>query len=228
MLLGSSGGLATQVAYGTADNSLGDGYPLSFASNVFTQDGFVDMHALAQGMDDSFLQQLEVNGEEAQFDDVLEDGASNREQANAAEWACAYCGVSSPSCVVKCLTTGKWFCNERMGSSGSCIIVHLVKSKCREVQLHKDSPLGEAVLECYASGNRNVFSLGFVPVAGDNTVVLLARDTPASGPAVRDLGVDMSQVSAVSSCRGWYRCVYSCHAGANLFWACCSFHLGWV
>eukprot|EP00878_Enallax_costatus_P012969 GHUV01013545.1.p1 GENE.GHUV01013545.1~~GHUV01013545.1.p1 ORF type:complete len:870 (+),score=258.03 GHUV01013545.1:596-3205(+) len=193
MLLGSSGGLATQVAYGTADNSLGDGYPLSFASNVFTQDGFVDMHALAQGMDDSFLQQLEVNGEEAQFDDVLEDGASNREQANAAEWACAYCGVSSPSCVVKCLTTGKWFCNERMGSSGSCIIVHLVKSKCREVQLHKDSPLGEAVLECYASGNRNVFSLGFVPVAGDNTVVLLARDTPASGPAVRDLGVDMSQ-----------------------------------
>jgi regulator of nonsense transcripts 1 len=39
-----------------------------------------------------------------------------------------------------------------------------VKSKCREVQLHRDSPLGEAVLECYASGNKNVFSLGFVPV----------------------------------------------------------------
>lgn len=71
-----------------------------------------------------------------------------------------------------------------------------VKSKCREVQLHKDSPLGEAVLECYASGNRNVFSLGFVPVAGDNTVVLLARDTAANSPAVRDLGVDMSQVGA--------------------------------
>lgn len=81
-----------------------------------------------------------------------------------------------------------------------------VKSKCREVQLHKDSPLGEAVLECYATGNRNVFSLGFVPVAGDNTVVLLARDTPANGPAVRDLGVDMSQVSvarANSCCRGY-------------------------
>jgi regulator of nonsense transcripts 1 len=71
-----------------------------------------------------------------------------------------------------------------------------VKSKSREVQLHKDSSLGEAVLECYASGNKNVFSLGFVPVAGDNTVVLLARDTPANSPAVRDLGVDMSQVSA--------------------------------
>jgi hypothetical protein len=69
-----------------------------------------------------------------------------------------------------------------------------VKSKSREVQLHKDSSLGEAVLECYASGNKNVFSLGFVPVAGDNTVVLLARDTPANSNAVRDLGVDMSQV----------------------------------
>jgi hypothetical protein len=76
-----------------------------------------------------------------------------------------------------------------------------VKTKSREVQLHKDSALGEAVLECYASGNRNVFSLGFVPVAGDNTVVLLARDTPASSPAVRDLGVDMSQVSFV--CVWW-------------------------
>jgi hypothetical protein len=75
-----------------------------------------------------------------------------------------------------------------------------VKSKSREVQLHRDSSLGEAVLECYASGNRNVFSLGFVPVAGDNTVVLLARDTPANSSAVRDLGVDMSQVGLCSLC----------------------------
>jgi hypothetical protein len=76
----------------------------------------------------------------------------------------------------------------------ACLPVLQVKSKSREVQLHKDSSLGEAVLECYASGNKNVFSLGFVPVAGDNTVVLLARDTPANSPAVRDLGIDMSQV----------------------------------
>jgi hypothetical protein len=39
---------------------------------------------------------------------------------------CRYCGVSNPACVVKCLSSGKWFCNGRMGSSGSCIIVHLV------------------------------------------------------------------------------------------------------
>lgn len=45
-----------------------------------------------------------------------------------------------------------------------------VRSRCREVQLHKDSPLGDAVLECYNSGARNVFVLGFVPVRSDNTV----------------------------------------------------------
>ena len=48
-----------------------------------------------------------------------------------------------------------------------------VKSKNKEVQLHKDSPLGDAVLECYASGTRNIFVLGFVPVKSENTVVLL-------------------------------------------------------
>lgn len=51
-----------------------------------------------------------------------------------------------------------------MQGSGACIVVHLVKSRCREVQLHKDSPLGDTVLECYNTGGRNVFSLGFVPV----------------------------------------------------------------
>lgn len=42
---------------------------------------------------------------------------------------CRYCGVHNPACVVKCLATGKWFCNGRSTSAGSCIIVHLVKSK---------------------------------------------------------------------------------------------------
>lgn len=48
-----------------------------------------------------------------------------------------------------------------------------VKARYKEVALHKDSPLGDAVLECYASGTRNVFALGFVPVKSENTVRLL-------------------------------------------------------
>ena len=54
--------------------------------------------------------------------------------------------------------SGLWFCNVQ------------VKARYKEVALHKDSPLGDAILECYASGNRNVFALGFVPVKSENTV----------------------------------------------------------
>ena len=42
--------------------------------------------------------------------------------------------------------------------------------------LHKESPLGEITLECFITGAKNVFQLGFVPVKED-LVVLLARDT---------------------------------------------------
>lgn len=42
-----------------------------------------------------------------------------------------YCGVRNPACVVKCLSSGKWFCNGRANKSGSCIVLHLVKSKCK-------------------------------------------------------------------------------------------------
>jgi regulator of nonsense transcripts 1 len=50
------------------------------------------------------------------------------------EWACSYCGIHNPACVVKCLTSGKWFCNGRISGSASCIVTHLVKAKCKEVR----------------------------------------------------------------------------------------------
>lgn len=60
--------------------------------------------------------------------------------------------------------------------------------------LHKSSPLGDSVLECYATGARNVFALGYVPCVGDeNTVVLLSRDIPASHATIKGLNLDMSQ-----------------------------------
>ncbi|KAF5832475.1 RNA helicase-domain-containing protein [Dunaliella salina] len=130
--------------------------------------------------------------EQLRFDDGLDEEDAQAHEPPP-EHACKYCGVSNPASVVKCLTTGKWFCNGRANKSGSCIVLHLVKSKCKEVQLHKESPLGDAILECYASGTRNVFVLGFVPVKSENTVVLLARDTPANHPTIKDLNLDMSQ-----------------------------------
>lgn len=96
-------------------------------------------------------------------------------------WACSYCNVHTPSAVVKCVTTGRWFCNYRPpGLPASCIVYHLIKSRNNEVTLHAESPLGEITLECFLTGTKNVFSLGFVPVKED-LVVLLARDVDVSG-----------------------------------------------
>lgn len=83
-------------------------------------------------------------------------------------YACAYCGIHDPACVVKDNKDGKWFCNARGNTPGSHIVMHLVASRHREVTLHKDSPLGETILECYNCGNRNVFLLGFVPAQGES------------------------------------------------------------
>ena len=67
-----------------------------------------------------------------------------------------------------------------------------VKAKVREVQLHKDSPLGDTLLECYSCGSRNTFALGFVPVKSENSVVLLCRDHSASAAGIKELNVDIS------------------------------------
>ena len=82
-----------------------------------------------------------------------------------------------------------------------------MKAKLKEVQLHKDSPLGDTVLECYNSGSRNVFALGFVPVKAENTVVLLSRDTNANAAGIKDLNLDLTTweplISKYHFCRSW-------------------------
>lgn len=40
--------------------------------------------------------------------------------------ACRYCGIHSAASVVKCVKTGKWFCNGRVTGTASCIVTHLV------------------------------------------------------------------------------------------------------
>lgn len=79
--------------------------------------------------------------EGALLDGRADDGARSRTPADREEaepdeplpeWACAYCGVNNPACVVRCLKTGKWFCNGRQqGCSASCAVFHLVRSKVR-------------------------------------------------------------------------------------------------
>jgi hypothetical protein len=68
------------------------------------------------------------------------------------EQSCAYCGLCDNNALLKCIETNKWFCNGRGSTSASHIIQHLIRSKCKQVSLHPDSPLGDTVLECYNCG----------------------------------------------------------------------------
>ncbi|EGW31946.1 ATP-dependent helicase NAM7 [Spathaspora passalidarum NRRL Y-27907] len=110
------------------------------------------------------------------------------------EHACSYCGIHTPSSVVKCNTCNKWFCNAKTDSSSSHIITHLVMSRHNQVSLHEDSDLGDTTLECYNCGNKNVFMLGFVSAKQESVVVILCRLPCANS---KDINWDTSHWQAL-------------------------------
>ncbi|CAN6461228.1 unnamed protein product [Victoria cruziana] len=124
-----------------------------------------------------------------------EDGFEFGKGGDFTEHACRYCGVQNPACVVRCNVPScrKWFCNSRGNTSGSHIVNHLVRAKHKEVCLHKDSPLGETILECYNCGCRNVFLLGFISAKTESVVVLLCREPCLNVNALKDMNWDLSQ-----------------------------------
>lgn len=118
---------------------------------------------------------------------------SSASSASPPEHACAYCGLAVPECVVLCEATGRWFCNTpRNVGVASCVVAHFATSRLRACRLHPASPLGDAPLECYSCGGRNPFVLGYVPLRGEDTVLMLCRDTPATAPGLAGLDVDLS------------------------------------
>ena len=132
----------------------------------------------------------------------LADADETREALEAPPHACSYCGIDDALCVVQCVGTGKWFCNsKRNGLPASCAVYHLVRTRSHEVRLHEDSPLGDMVLECYLTGNRNVFTLGFAPCKNDDAVVMLARDAAMTVSASGDRGKDQAGPAAASTKR---------------------------
>uniref|UniRef100_A0A3Q2QSE6 ATP-dependent helicase RENT1 n=1 Tax=Fundulus heteroclitus TaxID=8078 RepID=A0A3Q2QSE6_FUNHE len=141
------------------------------------------------GMDDSVAKSTQLLGE-LNFEEDEEDTYYTKDLPIH---ACSYCGIHDPACVVYCNTSKKWFCNGRGNTSGSHIVNHMVRAKCKEVTLHKDGPLGETVLECYNCGCRNVFLLGFIPAKADSVVVLLCRQPCASQSSLKDINWDSSQ-----------------------------------
>ncbi|GAB2273676.1 Regulator of nonsense transcripts 1-like protein [Dionaea muscipula] len=130
------------------------------------------------------------------FEETGDDEAFDQyRKGEFSEHACRYCGVQNPACVVRCNVPScrKWFCNSRGNTSGSHIVNHLVRAKHKEVCLHKDSPLGETILECYNCGCRNVFLLGFISAKAESVVVLLCREPCLSVNALKDMNWDLSQ-----------------------------------
>ncbi|XP_074331367.1 regulator of nonsense transcripts 1 homolog isoform X2 [Apium graveolens] len=129
------------------------------------------------------------------FEETGDDDGYEFGKGDFTEHACRYCGVQNPACVVRCNVPScrKWFCNSRGSTSGSHIVNHLVRAKHKEVCLHKDSPLGETILECYNCGCRNVFLLGFISAKAESVVVLLCREPCLNVNALKDMNWDLSQ-----------------------------------
>jgi regulator of nonsense transcripts 1 len=127
-----------------------------------------------------------------------EDNGGEMQMESLPAHACSYCGIHNTSCVVKCVSSSKWFCNgltrgrDGKPGTGSHIIQHLVRSKHKEVALHPDSPLGDATLECYNCGCRNAFLLGFIPAQAGGTVVLLCREPCLNLGALKEQGWNLS------------------------------------
>ncbi|KAF5270389.1 hypothetical protein FQR65_LT05577 [Abscondita terminalis] len=137
---------------------------------------------------------------ELQFEEDDEEFYNSKELP---DYACKYCGIHEPNCVVMCNLCKKWFCNGRGNTSGSHIINHLVRAKHKEVTLHKDGPLGETVLECYSCGVRNVFVLGFIPAKADSVVVLLCRQPCAAQNSLKDMNWEQEQWKPLISDRSF-------------------------
>lgn len=55
----------------------------------------------------------------------LDNDEEGLTQITPPKHACKYCGISDPTCVVKCIATNKWFCNGRGLTSGRLYIIML-------------------------------------------------------------------------------------------------------
>jgi len=137
------------------------------------------------------------DGEESSDDDDNDEDnlytLDHYDEDNLPEYACRYCGIHDPACVAHCVETKKWFCNAVVGSGGSHLVHHLVRSRSHQVQLHPESPLGDTVLECYNCASKNSFVLGFVPANSSSVVVLLCRVCVETVPALKDMDWELSQ-----------------------------------
>ena len=149
------------------------------------------------------------------------------DEENLPEYSCRYCGIHDPACVAKCVETKKWFCNAVIGSGGSHLVHHLVRSRSNQVQLHPESPLGDTVLECYNCASKNAFVLGFVPASSSSVVVLLCRVCVETVPALKDMDWELAQWHPLIQDRKFLPWLIKVSTGVIFqahHWSVCLFH----
>lgn len=135
----------------------------------------------------------EYDSEDDEYTDSEEDSEEEEEEPmplTLPEHACVYCNIYNPICVAKCVKCCKWFCNSQKGCLSGHLINHLIRSGHKEVALHPDSPVGDATLECYNCGCKNIFLLGYIQ-SKDDVIVLLCRQPCAfNAPKESDWNVE--------------------------------------
>ena len=145
-------------------------------------------------LDDSYDSEgLESDEEEESDEEGLETDSDEEEPLPLVlpDHACVYCNIYNPLCVAKCVKCCKWFCNSQKGTLSGHLINHLIKSGHKEVALHPDSPVGDATLECYNCGCKNIFLLGYIQSKEDEVIVLLCRQPCAfNAPKESDWNVE--------------------------------------
>ena len=105
---------------------------------------------------------------------IIEEIDSNDENISN---RCAYCGISSPTKLIKCNECKKYFCNGRLDSyTASHIVFHLTKSKHKELYCGPNSCIGEMFLECYNCSQKNIFLLGFLESKEGNSGIFICRE----------------------------------------------------
>lgn len=88
--------------------------------------------------------------------------------------------LSNVDSVVRCAqkNCGRWFCNAttKIGVA-SHILMHLIKSKHKEIVLHPENRVGITSVECYVCENKNIFILVSVEVKveDEDSIIILCR-----------------------------------------------------
>ncbi|KAL8270249.1 hypothetical protein Esti_005808 [Eimeria stiedai] len=115
------------------------------------------------------------------------------EVASSHHDTCSYCGVSGSDLLLRCVTCERYFCNSGSRGGPSHIVHHLVKSRHREVRFHMEGSLGEAKLECFVCGVKNVLQLGMIIAEGREVVLIVCRDKCYASGVLEQNGWDSTQ-----------------------------------